>query len=443
MGWSCATPMLLAWALAAPMNGQSPLGVDDCVRIALAGSAKIDQAAARVRQLEARLAEVESVYYPKLSALTFLAPMYTVEGDIFHVERRWQHISDWGPYTHLQALLALPLYTFGRAEAGEAAARERTEVERARLRETENTVALEVKKLYYARLFALSMLPSLRSAKKTAAEALQKAQDLYDEGGGEVTQVDLQKLHYANSEVQKYLLLAQNGASLAEAALKHTMGMAHDEALTFAQGKLEAPADTPLPPLADLFAAAAQKRPEWAQLSHGKAATLKLEDAERLANYPVLFLAGSFSADWAPTRDDARNPYRYDAYNGITGGIALGLKLDLDPALAAAKAKGARALGDEVEALARFASSGIPLQVYKAHTEVEQANKLVELAQEGVVATRKWLTFAAAGYTTGVGEARDLLEGLVAYLQARKSYYENLNNYYVARAELDFAVGSR
>lgn len=425
----------------------APLNADACVAIALATNARIAEAEGKVHEYEARLAEVQSAYYPKLTGYTFLAPMFTVHGNGLQpdVERRWKSLRDWGPYAYLEALLAQPLYTFGRVEAGSEAARERALVERARVRETENVVALEVRRMYYTRLLAASMLPALGAAQKALDTAQKRAQELYDNGTGEVTQVDLAKLAFGQSEVTRFTLLAQDGTTLALSALKHTMGLPDNAALTLADSVLpaiaaDAPADADLAPL---LKEASEQRPEWAQIEHGKRATLKWEQAEKLANWPVVFVAGTFRGAWSPTRDADPNPYHYDIYNMVVAGAAVGLKFDLDPALASAKAGIATATGEQVEALGRFAATGIPLQVRHAHDDLRRARLTVASAAEGVTATRRWLTFAATAYASGTGEARDLLEGLVASLQAKRTYYENLQGYYVAQAELAYAVGRR
>jgi outer membrane protein TolC len=421
--------------------GPAPLGVADCVRIALEDSPRIDEAEARVREWQARLAEVESLYWPKLIGLGYVAPMYTVRGDQFHYETRWKRLKDWGPYTHLEALLAQPLYSFGRIEAGERAARERTEVEKARVREVRNAVALEVKRFYYMRLYALSMLPSLSSAADTVKSAIEHAEEAFEQGTGEATQTDIAKLRYAQSEVEKYLLIAANGAELAAAALKHTMGLGDGAPLALADETMPEIPDAPEVELAKAIFASSQERPEWTEITNGKQAAIDLAQAERLANAPIIFAAGMITLDWTPQRDPANNPYVYDPYNRVVGGVGVGLQFNLDPALAKAKAEGAGALGEEVDALARFAKTGIPLQVKKAHADVVQDRKLVEIADRGVAAAKKWLAFAAAAYTTGTGEARDVLEGLAAYVQARRGYFETVQSYFIARAELDFAIG--
>ena len=449
----CLTPgVALAGSVSVPADDAAaakpvhiPLTVEQCVEIAIGGSPRVDEAEAKVREYQARLAEVESIFYPKLSGMLYVAPMFTVHGSAFDkdVEYKWKDIGNWGPYTHLQAVLAQPLYTFGRASAGELAASERVEVERARLREARNVVALEVRKLYYTRLFAFSMLPSLDNAAEIVAHARQEADELYESGSGKVTQTDLMKLRYASTEVERYRILAREGAELAQSALKHTMGLPETEVIRLADKRLPRLPEEEIADLYNLLKEAAANRPEWLQIKHGKKAAKAWEESERLANWPVVFLAGMLQVDWAPTRDSAGNPYHYDPYNQVIGGFALGLLFDLDLARTSAKTEQAQATREQIEALSRFAATGIPLQVRKAHTEVFRFRRLVGLSADAVKSTRKWMTFAAAAYSTGTGEAKDLVEGMVAYLQSKRSYYEDLLGYHVARAELDYAVGRR
>ena len=417
--------------------------VDQAVEKALVSSGQIGEAEAKVAEYEAKLAEVESLYYPRIWGLTFVAPMYTVRGNALtpDVERRYSRLQDWGPYTHFKAQAALPLYTFGRLKAGETAAEERAAVEKARLRDVRNAVALEVKRFYHTRLFALSMLPPLRNGLSSLQSALEQAQTRYEEGTGEVTQVDINKLEFGVSELEKYLIIAEEGESLALSALKHTMGLPFESELAQADARLTHPPDITLPTLATFLVEASERRPEWAQIKHGKKATLALADAERLANAPVLFLGAELQYDWTPMRDDAKNPYLYDPYNGVSGGMALGLQFDLNPWAAKAKTRQAEAMHDQVLALQKFAQTGIPLQVKKAYDETRYWMRIAETAERGSRATQKWSVFAFAAFKTGTGEARDALEGLVAHLQARRGYFEAVLNHRLAYAELEYAVG--
>jgi len=421
----------------------APLTALDCAAKAVTESPKVEEATTHVAELQARLARVESAYYPKLSGIAFVAPMFTVEGSALEsdVERRWGP-SDWGPYTRLEALLAQPLYTFGRAEAGAEAVEHRAAVERAQVLLVEASVALEVRRLYHLHLYARSMLPSLKQADELLAEALARGRELYSKGSGDVTQADLMKLEFGRAQVGRYLRTAETGATLSLAALKHTMGLPVIAPLELADRRLpSAPAD-PLD-LEALLAHAAANRPEWKQIARGRKAAEALERSEARANLPVAFAAGMLEASWTPTRDDSANPYHNDPYNDVFGGVAVGLQFDIDPAQASARGDEARALQSRIEAKARLAKTGIPLQVHKAWLEVEQHRAQAELARQGVKAARKWMAFAGTAYATGTGDAKAVLEGVVAYLQAKRDRYESLRDFHTARAELDLAVGNR
>jgi outer membrane protein TolC len=420
-----------------------PLDAAACVAQALRDSALVQRGDAQVQEYLARLQEIEAVYYPKLTATAFVAPVFSVKGSGFqeHVERRYRSIADWGPYTSLEMLLAKPLYTFGRAEAGQAAARARADVERARLRETRNKVALETRRMYYFRLYALSMLPALRNAETLLDEAQAKARELFEEGDGAVTEVDLAKLAYGTMEVKRYRLVAENGADLALGALKHSMGLPESAELTQADSMLPDAPPGDNRPLVALLQQAAETRPEWDQAASGKRAAIAWEKAERLAIWPTVFAAGTFSGAYTPNHDADQNPWHFDFYNRYAGGVAVGLKFDVDPALANAKARTALATGEQVAALRRFAATGIPLQVRQAHMDVARTRQALELTKTGVTATRKWMTFAGHAYASGIGEAREVLEGLSAYLQAKRTHYETLQAFWVAQAELTYALG--
>ena len=420
----------------------APLTLAECVERALATDARVEEAEAKVRGHEATLAEVESVFYPKLQAMAWIAPMFTVTGSaLTHDVKRSYGWRDWGPYTHLKATLAQPLCTFGRYDAGKAAAAHRVLVEKARVREARHAVALEVVRMYMTHLMARGIQPALDNAATLLADAEKTGREEYEKGSGKVTQTDLMRLHYGALEVAKHRLTAADGADLSLVALKRLVGLGPDEPLELADARLpEAPAGE-LPALEDLVAEATRARPEWTQIAEGEQAAAQLEKAEKLANAPVLFVGGELSYDWAPTRTDSPNPYHYDPYNDLVGGIAVGLLFDLDPAKSVAKADKARALQARVAALKRLAASGIPLQVRKARADVVRQREQVRLATEAEATARKWMTSGAAGYVAGVGEARDLLEGLAAYLFARRDHLQGLLDYHVALGALTEAVG--
>ncbi len=438
----------IANAGAAPNPDYQNLDVDTCVAIALRQNATIAQAEAEVDVYRARLREVESIFYPKLQGLAFVAPMYTVDAvltdtTVQSVDVRWKSIRDWGPYVRLEAILTQVVYTFGRAEAGQQAAQFRIEVEKARVREARNLVAQEIRRLYFSYMFTQSVRPALEQGREVLDEAIEKGKEMYDSASGEVTFADLSRLKFARIEVDKLDVLLQTASQVLLSALKHTMGLPDSTQMSFAETRLPRIEDDRLPELPELVQRAMDNRPEWKQLTAGQAALDALEEAELKANLPALGVAGQVEAAWTPTRTNNRNPYFRDPYNEFSGGLALALLFDLDPEKSLAKADAARAQREGLLALERFASTGIPLQVKQARADLTRFKRVSELSQDGIKVTRKWLTFAASGYETGATTARDLLEGLAAYIESKRSYYDGLRSYHIADAELRFALGEQ
>lgn len=434
-----AAPARAAGAGDAP-GGAAPRTwtLEACVAEAVAHSGQVAEGRGKVAEWEARLAEVRATWWPKLTGYAFAAPMFEVRGSPAGVERDYR---TWGPYLRFEGLLAQPVYTFGRLEAGERAAAERVEVERSQLELTRQKVALEVRRYHDLHLYARGLLPTLRSIRKILDEASAKAQELYDGASGKVTNVDLMKLKYASTELDKYAVQAEAGAAIALAALQHVMGLPAEPAIVLAEAELPEPPPGDLPAVEALVRLAAERRPEAAQLRHGRAAAESLERSEARADWPVLAVVGQLSASWTPTRSDVSNPYYADPYNDLSGGVALALRFDLDPARSRARSAGARSLVEQVDGLARHAATGIPVEVRKAHSDAAQALKLVRLASEGSSATRKWMVFAGAAYVAGTGETRDLLEGVAAYGAARKGYFDALLAFHQAMAQLALATG--
>lgn len=434
----CSSSSFAAEPVPAPAAPKRTLA--QCVNVALAGSGQVQEAEGKVAEWQGRLDEVKAIFYPKISAIAFVAPIFGIKGLVTDSDVQRQY-DRWGPYFKLDALLMQPVYTFGQQSAGENAARERMRVEEARLQATRNAVALEVARYYYLYLYVQSVRPSLESTRKILDDALESAQEMYDEGSGKVTMPDLQKLKYVSTELDKYRVQADIGSGLALAALKHTMGRPETEPLELADAVLPPAPKEDLLPLPVYVQKAWDRRPEALQIKHGRAAALSLEEAERLANYPIVAVVGQLSASWTAVRTDQNNTYAYDPYNDLTGGIAVALKWDLDPMKANARGNAARALVDQVDGLAKFAKTGIPTDVRRCRDDLEQARKFLALSEAGATATRKWMLFAAAAYASGTGETKDLLEGLGAFVQAKKSFYDSLLAVHMARAALAVATG--
>lgn len=431
---------LLPLTASAALGADHPLGVEDCIAAALAHNPELRAARAEASQARAQTSQVQANLFPQLSTLAFVAPMYGATGGLGLSEPFRHDLSEWGPWAHIEARLIQPIYTFGRLSSGITAARERAEVQDARGREIADGVRANVQHLYGSRLYALSMQPCLENARSILDEAVKTAADLYDRATGDVTLPDLMRLRYGAGEIQRYLRQAKDGSELATRALCQAMGLSSDASVEFADNKLPAPSGD-VPSLETLVTSARRDRPEFAELAHGRAAVTAWEESERKADLPMLAIALAGQADTSPVRPKGYSATWYNTYNDYFVGGALGLQLNLNPAMSAARAAEASAKGEWVQAEEALADTGIPLQVFKARQALMQNRDLAAVAEEEVRNTQKWMTFAAAAYASGTGEAKDVLEGVAAYAQSKKAYYDHLLGVWQAQADLEQAIG--
>ena len=424
------------------------LDVEACVKQALGHGAQAERARAQVGQYEARLRQVEANFYPKFTAMSFVAPAYTVRGGGFDENPvyRYKSARDWGPYTNLETRLAQGVYSFGRMTAARTAARERLLSEQARVQQVEQEVAREVRRLYFTQLYVDSIRPALMEARALVdhVAAAAASRSATSEGA---SQSELGRLLHGQSELERRIDQSEEGAKLSAVALRQMMGLGEDEPVALADDRLPMPpaasvAERPRAASPGVHTPALRARPEWAQLAHGQAAAVALERAERAAMLPRLVLVGQFNAAWTPTRDRDRNPWHYDVYNRLAGGLAFVLQLDLDVAQARAKANEAAMVGAELRALERLAETGIPLEVRQAYEGLRRARADLAAGQRDVIATRRWFNFARNAAASGTGEMRDLLEGLVASLEARQAHLGAALMWWQKMADLTYATGA-
>ncbi len=418
-----------------------PLSADDCVAVALARSARVEGARADVAVIRAQADQIAAIMSPSLSALTFVAPMFHAQGGFGLQGDYKSDLGKWGPYAHGDFQMVFPLATFGRFSAAQKASEARVSVEKEKAREQEHAVRAEVRRLYGLRLYARSMIPNLENGRDVLKKAIDKAEEMFAAQTGEVTVADRMKLAYGAGEIARFLRLAHDGEELATLALKQAMGLPLEASIRLADDLLTVPADLP-GKLQELVARARDHRPEAAQIAHGRRATSAWREAEEKAYLPSLFAAAVGRADYSPVRPSTSSAVAYNLYNDWYVGAAAGLKFDLEPAKASARAAEAAAKGRWVEAQAALAETGIPLQVKKAFQELERNRDLTVVAEEQVKSTRKWMTFSAAGYSGGTAEAKDVLEGVGAYLLSKKNYYDHVLGIWQALADLEQFTGA-
>jgi hypothetical protein len=87
------------------------------------------------------------------------------------------------------------------------------------------------------------------------------------------------------------------------------------------------------------------------------------------------------------------------------------------------------------------AVSGIALDIERRYLEVQEFQQKVASAQEARKAARALLVTTLANFNIGVGEGKDVFEGLGLYTRIVGDYYKTLRDFNIAAARLTQATG--
>lgn len=422
-------------------DGRLVLDLQGCVARALASAPELGEAGADIDLASARFAEARGHLFPTIEFLGLAGPVPQAKGNQVFSPDSINQRDRWTYFFKGDATLIQPLYTFGKISENMRAATHGIEVDRAKKEQTRNEIALKVEEYYNGLLLAREMQSLLHYVADTLKDSRDKAQKLFDEGSANVMPEDLYKLDSYRGGVAGFLAEADKGERLALAALKARIGLAADSAFDIATTEL-VPGSEPAGGLETDLATARERRPEFRQLSEGLKARQALVEAARADYYPDLFLAGYLSGAYSEKRDRIANPWVPDEFNHYWGGIALGLRWKLDFGITDAKVAAKRAELARLESTRTYAATNIPLQVRKYHLDLTAAEEKITATTQGYSNAKKWVVAAVSNFDFGIGPAKEIFDALEQYAKMRAAYFQAVYERNLARAGLDYAIGS-
>jgi len=377
-----------------------------------------------------------SALFPKGNITILGAPMPEIRGD---ANGSRVNLGKWGPFLLGSLQIVEPLYTFGMISSYQKAAQEQLEAKTELAQVRKNDVTLMAKEFYYGYLMARdleALIEDLSSFLKDAIKSVEENSQS-KKSKGSVRPHDLYRLKTALADLQQKKLYAQAGKKTAEKALNWVSGSSHSsfdslnsEVETFEKKTFE-----------EYLEQAKKNRPEFKALAAGIKARSALKDAKEAQAYPTIFVGGMFARGWSPVADKQMSIFANDPFNGIQGGLGLGLRFDLEFARQSAEAHEQEAEMLKLKATESYAIPGIELQVKKAYLEMEQAAQGLQIAEHRKKLGKKWFISNAMGFSVGITPAKDLMESLEGSGTARKNYIETVYSLNMALAKLSQAVG--
>ncbi|MBF8257732.1 MAG: TolC family protein [Actinobacteria bacterium] len=421
--------------------------VKDCIEMAVKFSPEIQQKRQDLEIAKTRLAEAEGYQWPQLEILALGGPSPQAHasspgpgGWIDSSPYRNDKIRGIGIFGSADIKIVQPIYTFGRISEAKKAAEHGIKVERSMVQQKATEVALEINKYYYGHLAALEGKKLVGEIDGYLKSTMDKTKKLLEAGSEYATELDLYKLEAFQGMLDKYREEANRDAILSKEALRTFIGLGKNAEFDLQDKTLE-PVGDAVDDFNVYVAKSKEFRPEFTQLKEAIQAKDSLYKMAYADYFPKIFAVGFYSYADASDRDRVTNAFIFDYFRHSVGGVALGLKWDIDFGITKSKAN--RALADRLkyERISDYANIGIPLQVEKSYRELMESKQNIESTKKAYQSARKWMVGAILNYDMGVSDVKDAADGLLAYGTIKKEYIMSVYNYNMSHANVLHASG--
>lgn len=325
--------------------------------------------------------------------------------------------------------LRLNLYTGGRLENQQKAAKFGLNAADMRLENTRQQVKFQTAAAYYQVLERASYVTVQQESVHLLEEHLRTVEIQYEVGT--VAKSDMLATSVQLSNVRQNLNTAQGNYLTAVAQLNNLMGLSVDTELITSTKNFYAPI---LLTENECVIISREARPD------GIAAMYEVEQAEAVrkvakAGYRPTISAiaqGSFSGEGNFKADHAPEQW------------AFGLEMQwniFDNGITSAQVHQAEARKKRTEAQARQQLDIIDLEVHNAYVSVQIAAKNIEISSEAVARAEEEFAIAQIRYVEGVDTNLNVMNAQEKVVETKNNYYRALYNYNTSRAQLEKAMG--
>lgn len=430
----------------------APLTLRQLVERARRTDARVEEAEAELRRLQALQRQAHWAWFPKFETVVGVGgptpearndglggpptTEATLEGD-------W-NFGQLGVTFRAEINALLPLYTFGKLSALEKAGDQGPIIGAALRERARDEAGFQAAQAFYGYQLARSGLVQLEDTAKRLEDASKRINELLAEESEQVSKMDTYKVNFFRQMVAARRGEAQQGQLLALEALRLLSGAKPGEPLKVAEVELpleEEEAFTP-PKLEQALAVADQHRPELGAIQAGITAREQEVLIRERAYYPDLGLIGFAKFAYTSNATPQRTPFAYDPYNEASAGIGLAARGTFDIPMKNAQADQARAELDKLKAQQRLLHSAIRLEVTKVHGELLAALERARAFTEAEKNAKRWATAAYAAFDLGTGDTRELVDAFTSLAQASAEKAKSWHDVRVGIAALERVTGT-
>ena len=151
---------------------------------------------------------------------------------------------------------------------------------------------------------------------------------------------------------------------------------------------------------------------------------------------------GAFGYSKAPLADDPQDPFSNDPYNYLNWGVVVGAQWRVDYANLASKYRRAQAQLAKQKSQYELLLQKIRLDVVSQAGEIERRQKELDIRKVALKAAKGWLISNTLNFGMGLATTDEILSSLIAYSQAKLTYFSIMYEYNLAVAKMSQYVGS-
>lgn len=387
---------------------------------------------------KARQDQAAAAAYPKVIGTAILSPIYEVRGNALHSDN---DLHQWGVWVQSTVTILQPIYMWGKLSSLREAAARGADVARAQARKDTNSLAYEVKELFYGAVLTEQLFSFLEDGKKEVDDIVQKAEEDQKKKRPTIAKRDYYRLKifaaeadYRLEEARKLRYLARHGLSLRLGFDPETETLPRETVLT--------PIEAPPRPENELVHVMQESRPEFDQLKNGILAKRALLEVERTNKFPMFFAGGMFTFAYSNVRETQQSAFAFDPYNRNTGGAGIGVQWNWDFFTTLANESAIRAEINELEKKQDYAQVGFRMELKKILADLSEARSRLTASRDAFQVGRRWLVSESMGYTVGLTEVKNLIDAYLARAKTAKDYWEAIYRVNMAWAELSRTIGA-
>ncbi len=408
---------------------------------------RVLSAAAELARMRGHEAEARAARFPGLEwTLEATGPVPELANDPNRLDDvkagsrlRTGELGSVGVHGRFGANASWPIFTFGKAKARQDAAAHSVAASAGTAQAARAQAVRDAAEIYWGYQLARRCLAALDEADRQLAGAHERVENLVAQGSKQVSKQDLAQLELARAEVAGRRAEASAARDLALESGRVVVGLPSDAPMAFAAAPLDPPA-LPLAPLSRYVEIALSRRSEIASAAE----TLRSREAVAVARsrawYPDLVAIGFLDLNWTGSATPQTNPFAYDPYNRLWGGLGLALRgtLDLGQSHVAAQAE---AEVSKARAELELASRSARLEVARAHAALRAALERAARKREEEAAARRWLAQAELSFDAGVANTQAVLLAALATTRAGTERLAAARDAHLALADLGLAMG--